>query len=207
MTSSDNLLLMDYLLGFANPEERHQLEQRLEREAALRTQMVDMQNIIVKFSPTASTVNPVLRARILSGLNPQTRFFGYAQRLSEQFDLSPERIRELLREVDRFPAEPWTESMIPGIFALHFNGGRQLPEAECGIVHMAPGTPFPVHTHKGDEWALVLQGESCDDKGVRFLPGDLCYQGPGDSHAFRSVGAVPLILAVFHHGFEIDGAT
>ena len=198
---------MDYLLGFATPEERQKLEHRLEKEMSLRTQMVDMQNIIVNFSPTANTVNPALKARILNGLKPQTRFFGYAQRLSELFDLTPDRIRELLRDIDQFPAKPWEESMIPGVFALHFDGGRQLPDAECGIVQMAPNTPFPSHTHKGDEWALILQGESCDDKGGRFLPGDLCHQGTGDHHAFRAVGTVPLIFAVFHHGFEIDTTT
>ncbi len=195
--------LMDYLLGLASAQEAAELEQRLAGDAGLQQRVAQLQAGIVKVTPASKSLSSSLRDRIMAGTDPANRFKGFAARLGELFDLPAQRVDNLLHDINRFPQAPWTTSNFRDVHALHFDGGANLSATECGLVHMPPDTPFPMHGHRGAEGTLVLQGESVDDAGVRLLPGDFCLKQAGEQHSFRSVGKEPLIFAVFHHGLDV----
>lgn len=204
MMSPSDTLLLDYLMGLATPEERELIAQRVEQDAALGERMDELKDLVVHYSPAVNSLSPELRARIVAGAQPQNRFVGYAKRLGELFDLPGERIRGLLRDIDQYPGEPWTRSTMPGVFALHFDGGPRLTDAECGIVLMTPGAVFPEHGHQGEEWALILQGTAAENSGDDLLPGDLGLKRTGERHSFQAAGDQPLIFAVLHHGLAME---
>ena len=197
-------VLIDYLLGSASVAESEALEQRLENDPELRQQIIDIQEVVVHHSPNVEPLNSNVRSRILTSVSPATRFFGYADRLAELFDLPTTRISELLQASTRFPEAPWEPSLVPDMLALHFDGGDQLRGVECGLVHLKPGTAFPNHDHEGDEVSFILQGELTDHLGDIYLPGDVVNYSQGQSHSFTATGDTPLVFAVYHNGIVID---
>ncbi|RKF18461.1 transcriptional activator ChrR [Alginatibacterium sediminis] len=77
--------------------------------------------------------------------------------------------------------EAWRR--IPG--KLH---RAKIPAAVNGqldLLHMDTQAQLPEHTHKGQEYTLVLHGEFSDDNGV-YSAGDLLVKGPNDSHQPRT---------------------
>ena len=198
-------MLIDYLLGSASPDECVKIEERLQHEPELQQQLIDMQEVVVHYSPNVEPLNSTIRSRILTSVSPETRFFGFADRLADVFDLPATRITELLRSASGFPADPWKPSIVPDMFALHFDGGEKLSGVECGLVHLKPGTMFPRHDHEGEESTFILQGEMTDDLGNVYLPGDTFSCQQGHSHSFTATGDTPLMFAVYHNGIAIEG--
>jgi quercetin dioxygenase-like cupin family protein len=147
-----------------------------------------------------------LRRRVFATLDPATRFAGFAARLAFFFDLPVERARELLALVAGADAAPWVGEPGSGIRLLHFAGGPRHAGADCGLVHIAPGTRFPFHRHVGDEWNYVVQGAMQEEgTGRRFAPGDLVCNDAGSEHAFVAVGDEPLVFGAVVRGLEFPG--
>jgi quercetin dioxygenase-like cupin family protein len=143
--------------------------------------------------------SPALRSRVLASIDPATPLAGFALRLATFFDLSSERAVELLG-VARGGAGDWEAAFVPGVRLHHLAGGPRVEGADCGLVELAPGTWFPAHLHRGDEWSFILAGSGEEEGGERWEPGDLVHRPPGTRHAFRSVGSSPLVFAVVLHG-------
>jgi putative transcriptional regulator len=69
-------------------------------------------------------------------------------------------------------------SVAPGISQLPLiarNGVR------ARLIRAKPGTGVSVHTHRGEEWTMVLTGSYHDETG-RYLPGDVQTTTPDVSH-------------------------
>jgi anti-sigma factor ChrR (cupin superfamily) len=146
-----------------------------------------------------------LRARLLqtvaAGAEPYAPFWS---RLGEMFDLSVEQMRQVLAELTQ--PERWQAAPIPGVQLMHFDGGPLLASADCGLVRLAPGTPFPEHTHLGLERVLLLAGGYTDASGKIFAAGDRHEMQRGSAHALRADAANGCLFAVLlESGIQIDG--
>jgi quercetin dioxygenase-like cupin family protein len=141
-----------------------------------------------------------LRSRVLASIDPATPLAGFAPRLAAFFDLSSERALELLGVARGGTGATWEPAFVPGVRLHHLAGGPRVEAADCGLVELAPGTWFPHHVHRGDEWSFILAGSAEEEGGERWEPGDLVHRPPGTRHAFRSVGPTPLVFAVVLHG-------
>jgi putative transcriptional regulator len=80
-------------------------------------------------------------------------------------------------------------------------GLAQLPLVARGgvrarLIRARPGAGVAVHTHRGEEWTLVLTG-SYHDAGGRYLPGDVQSTTPDVTHQpVADEGPVCINLAV-----------
>jgi putative transcriptional regulator len=79
-------------------------------------------------------------------------------------------------------------------------------DAIIGVVQLAPGAPFPEHTHLGEEKMFIVQGGLRDEDDVLHGPGALVVRAAGTSHAIAAEPGVPLIyLNIVHEGLELFG--
>ena len=153
--------------------------------------------------PSRESMQPSveLRERILAAIGSEGRLDGFVERTGAFFDLSAERARQLLEAAQAPPeGDGWSEIPVPGVRLYHFDGGPRVAEADCGLVHLAPGVAFPRHRHIGDERSLVLSGSAEESGGARWEPGDLVHRPAGSVHWFRAVGSEPYVFAVVLHG-------
>ncbi len=175
--SKDDTQLTDLLLGTPDQKTQEALDQ-------------------LGLAQEAITPSNNLRDLLLNAVDPATRFEGFVERLSELFDLSNTRIRELLAAIDEANNQAWKASVLPGTRLLRFDGGPKLATATCGLVKVKPGRIFPAHQHQDDEWVFVLQGQAQEDSGRVLQPGDLDLGAASTSHTFRTLGDEPFIFAV-----------
>lgn len=141
-----------------------------------------------------------LRRRVLASADPSTRFEGFVSRFARLFALAESDSRRILDLADEVEAQGWIASGLEGVRFHHFEGGPAVATADCGLVHLAPGTAFPRHRHEGDEWTFVLSGSAEEDSGEVWLPGDLIIRETGSVHGFHVLGNEPCSLAVILHG-------
>ena len=151
---------------------------------------------------TAPPVEPsaALRRRVLASVAETTRFDGFAERLARLFDLSDARLRPVLDAARAVEGDLWVDAPIPGVRLHHFRGGERVASADCGLVHLAPATQFPVHRHRGVEWTFVLAGSAREDGGEIWLPGDVVVRAAESVHGFCALGDEPYLFAVVLHG-------
>lgn len=141
-----------------------------------------------------------LRRRVLGSVDPATALAGFAPRLARFFDLPPARAAALLAAARAPGGAGWEAAFVAGVRLYHLAGGPRAGEADCGLVELAPGTSFPRHLHRGDEWSFILSGSAEEESGERWEAGDLVHRPAGSRHAFRVVGPSPLVFAVVLHG-------
>jgi quercetin dioxygenase-like cupin family protein len=151
--------------------------------------------------------SPALRRRVLAAARAATRFEGFVERFARLFDLHERRAREILASAGDVHGQGWVDAPLAGVRLYHFPGGERVSTADCGLVHLAPGTAFPAHRHRGSEWVFVLAGSAQEEGGGLWLPGDLVIRDAGSVHAYRAVGDDPFLFAVvLRDGIEIVGA-
>ena len=162
----------------------------------------DEEDVLPDFEPRQPSEG--LRARVLASIEPASRFEGFVARMARLFDLSEPRAREILAVAATVPGPGWVDTPLRGLQLHHFSGGPRVASADCGLVHLAPGTAFPTHRHRGREWNLVLAGSADESSGVVWLPGDLLVYETDTVHRFRAHEREPLLLAaVLENGLEI----
>lgn len=144
---------------------------------------------------------PALRERILAataGSDEATPFAGFSRRVARLFDLDAVQADKVLSDANGETA--WE---LRGPFSyFHFEPGPKLAEsAEAGIVRLEPGVCFPRHRHRGDEYAIVLQGILREDtSGREGLPGDILHMPEGTSHTVTNTSTGRCTFAVLLHG-------
>ncbi len=199
--------LVEYAMGTLAPESVAELERALRSSARLREELaaafaaLDRLDEVEPMQPSAA-----VRDRLFASIDAETPYAGLVPRLAALFDLGEARIRQLLSHVHALGDRPWASSGLAGIQLLHFAGGPRVASADCGLVHMAAGASFPAHRHRGDEWALVLDGELAEDDGRRYRTGDIAYKPAGSQHCVAVPGRAPAIFAVVNHdGLDFIG--
>jgi putative transcriptional regulator len=68
-----------------------------------------------------------------------------------------------------------------------------------GLVAADPGKPLPQHTHRGEEFALVLKGTLQDERGT-FERGDMVYADASVDHKPMAVGDKECVCLVLTRG-------
>jgi hypothetical protein len=145
-----------------------------------------------------------LKDRLLGTLAVTHRFDDLEARVAELADVSRERARALLLEVDE--RSVWEHGAFPGVDIFHFTGGPTVANAITGFLRVAPGVAFPEHEHVGDEKVLVMTGALEDSTGAVYHPGAVVEMPGGSHHAFRSLGpALLLLMTVVQGGVIIGG--
>lgn len=73
------------------------------------------------------------------------------------------------------------------------------------LYRIEPGSAVPHHSHRGNEYTLVVQGGFTDDAGS-YGPGDICRQTPTDFHQpVADQDGVCFALAVSEGGMKFTG--
>jgi len=78
-------------------------------------------------------------------------------------------------------------------------------QTECELLRIEPGCGAPRHTHRGNEFTLVVAGGFTDELGS-YGPGDVSVAGPEETHQpIADAGEVCLALAVRDGGLQFTG--
>ncbi len=194
----ENGQVIPYLLGLLSATEDAEFEAVLDTDPEVRNQLSEAESLLVDIESTEPEMSPdpALRARVLDTVSQRTPASGLLERLQKLFDLSKERADDLFTAIAQVPSSRWRAARTAGIHLLHLEGGPSVQAADCGLVHLQPGTVFPHHEHVGDEWALVLQGNIEEVGGRSFGPGDIAFSPAKSQHALRVVGHQAVVLAV-----------
>ncbi len=149
---------------------------------------------------------PRVRERLLEAVSRSPeRWAPFGGRLSKLFDLSLEKVTEVLASLDDPSA--WESGPIPGVSLLHFEGGPGVASADNGFVKLAPGTHFPEHRHVGTERILLVQGAYVATDGRTYRAGDEHPMEAGTTHSYVVTDDGPCIFAVtLSAGIEVGGA-
>jgi putative transcriptional regulator len=187
--------LADLVLGDVSDAERAELEAHLAdcaRCAAELAATADAFSTLALALP-AEAPPATLRDRILGAARPP-RLGDFVDRLAALFDVSLEKARQLLHQLDDDAA--WLPGPVPSSFVILTQGGPKLGGAFCGFVKMAAGLPWPKHTHHGREHMFVLQGGFKQHDGVEVHPGDVHIMEAGSAHSFDIFADEACIAAV-----------
>jgi putative transcriptional regulator len=183
-------LLPLYALGILEADESSAVERALATDPSLVEELRQYQLATEEMVETV-TPSPSVKARLLgsAGLG---RFERFSARMSQIFDVTVDRARELLGLVER--SASW-ENPVPGIGLVHFDGGPACAAADCGFIRIAPGCTFPWHTHRGEELSIVLAGTLRDHSGRLLKAGDELIQATGTAHDLVAEGDEEVIFA------------
>jgi anti-sigma factor ChrR (cupin superfamily) len=193
--------LIDAALGRLDRAAQAELDALCARDPAERAAF-DALVATLATLPTAlpsAPVHPESTLRLLEAVDSAARYAPFADRLATAFDLSRQRMLEVLSSIPDL--RRWTEGF-PGVSLFHFDGGPNAPYADVGLVRFAPNVVFPMHRHLGDELFFVLEGiyEDLTAGGVHG-PGAQVLLRTGTAHTFR-VGPSGVLVATGQSGFE-----
>lgn len=128
------------------------------------------------------------------------RYAPFFDQLSELWDLAEGDLRaELTRAKNE---DEWRWTALPGIRLFDVEGGPRTSNARVRLVRFAPGVRFPVHTHKGHEQVLILEGSYTESGGTVYRSGDLHVMTEGSQHGFVVDEHEPCIAAIVEEGRE-----
>jgi hypothetical protein len=202
MTQRERELLEEYVLGRLPPADERELLAALARSPELQRELAALREIAAAgLNVGEIEPRPQARATLLRALDGPERRFAFVPDLVKLFDLSVERVRELLRSID--DATRWEAGPMPGIFVMHFDGGPNALASDNGFVRLAAGLKFPMHRHLGNEVNYVIEGAVRDGDGTLYLPGEGIVKDVESSHEFSIPETADALIAVSQDGFEI----
>ncbi len=196
-------LLPLYALGVLDPDDVRAVERALAADPMLAAEAETFRDAATDLiTPIAPP--PDLQARLLASVGVG-RFERMSSRMAKVFDLTVDRVRELLGLAEQQSA--W-ENPMPGLRLIHFSGGPAYPVADCGFIRLAPGCTFPWHKHRGEEVSIILTGTLRDHEGRIFRPGDEWVQAEGTAHEITAQGDEECIfVARAINGIEVGPRT
>ncbi|HJZ87065.1 MAG TPA: cupin domain-containing protein [Polyangia bacterium] len=149
----------------------------------------------------AVTPAPAVRARLLERVRGRSRFAPFCERVAALFDLAVAEAEALLETLDE-PAG-WVRGPDGTSELSRVLGGPRLAQAEAGFVRLDPGARFPHHLHRGQEVALLLQGQLSDaDTGEIFGAGDWVLRPAGSAHSVVALSGGCLFAVVAWGGVD-----
>jgi quercetin dioxygenase-like cupin family protein len=202
MSGLDELLPL-YALGLLEGDEATQVERALASDPVLARELSELQDASHELSSLTAPITPPadLEKRLLASVGGG-RFERFAARFGQIFDISVDRVRELLGLCER--ESSWAEEA-PSVFLIHFGAGPAAATADCGIVRIAAGGTFPPHMHRGEELSIVLAGTLRDLDGTLYRAGDELVYAQGSSHLLTVEGDEDVIfVARAFNGIELQ---
>lgn len=200
-------LLAAHVLELLDVDEARLLDEALATSPELRDERAALEAVVAGLALAVAPVapSPAARARLLAAVDAEHRYAPLYARLTDLFDLSTARIRELLAMIPTPGA--WTSGPCDGVSLLHFEAGPRALAVDAGFVRLAPGVEFPTHRHLGRERALVLEGAYLEvETGQVVRAGEAAERLPGSTHTFRALPGADLVFAVVLEGpIEIGG--
>ncbi len=208
MTRDNDALLDELILGKLTDEERAQAEQGLAESATserdLKAAADTWGALALALDPVAP--DPAVFARLQRSIAQTSRFERFVAKLSELIEVTQEKARALLDDIDQ--ATSWEPGMSPFVQLYHLEGGTAMTNTIIGFVRLEAGATFPHHTHLGKELVMSVQGRWRDDDGTVYGPGDISIQEEGSSHEFSALPDLDLVyLAVIWGGVQIGDLT
>jgi hypothetical protein len=154
------------------------------------------------------TIDPVVppvgaRARLMAAIEGPARYLPFCAELSRHFELTEERMRELLACID--VAATWKRGSLPVEGYYNFRPGPALAPLHGGFVRLLGGAGFPMHRHRDRELTFVLSGRIYDDAGKEFDPGSVIEMPAGSVHSLSVTEDAPALLAVLNGSIEMLG--
>ena len=201
----DDVRLLEYVLGLLDKQACEEVDSALRQSIALQEELRAVEALLGELGemPPAATASPALGERLLTSLEPQTRFSAFATRIQQLLNLDAASVQALLKAIDRYPQTPWRVGNVAGAHLLPFEAGPRLASAECALIALAPGTVFPPHRHQGYEWGFILQGQvrRLTEQGkTRFAPGDIVHNPPSSVHTFEVLGKEIMVWVLVTYG-------
>jgi anti-sigma factor ChrR (cupin superfamily) len=186
-------LLPLYALGVLDSDEASAVERAVAADPSLAAELDSFRDTVHALVAAMPEVppSPDVKAQLLASAGGG-RFERFSQRVGKMFDVTAERAHELLALVER--AASWN-TPLPGVDLVHFDGGPACAAADCGFVRLAPGCTFPWHTHRREEYSIVLSGTLRDHDGKVLQAGDELFQPAGSAHELTVVGDEEVIFA------------
>ena len=202
MTEQAKDLLPDYVLGVLDDAQRAEVDAAVAASAELQAELAavteDLAGLADGLTPLVPA--PDVKLRLMDAVK-QDRFLPFADDLARFCDMAFEKMRDILRLVDK--DEAWEAGPMPGIRLIHFDPGPQCFAADTGLVEMPAGFAFPRHEHTGREVNYILQGGLIDEDGTHYGPGEYCEKAKGNPHGFKVADEGVLVMVVMHNGFDI----
>lgn len=202
MSSDLRELVALHALDLLDPDDLAVVEAAIAASPKLAAELRSLRQAAHQLSSLAEATKPppLVGARLLTTVGGG-RFERFAAQVATIFDLTLARAREVLGLIDR--PSSWVQAL-PNVGLIHFAGGPRCATADCGVVRVAAGSQFPLHTHRGDEMSVIVAGTVRISDGARHLPGDEVRGEAGTSHALTAEGDEDLILlARAFNGIEL----
>jgi quercetin dioxygenase-like cupin family protein len=159
--------------------------------------LVELNELLVPIPPSTEA-----RGRLLLAVSAAPlKYAPFFDRLSSFFDLSPDRVEQILADVN--DRARWEPAPLPGVLLMHFAGGPKVASADVGLVRIEPDYRFPNHRHKGEERLFVLEGGYTDSTGRKYEAGDVQVMQPNTTHDYTVLPGGLLAALVLYEGIEI----
>jgi hypothetical protein len=139
----------------------------------------------------------------MAAIEGHARYLPFCSELARHFELTEERMRELLACIDG--ATTWKRGASPLEGYYNFRPGPALSPLHGGFVRLLGGTGFPLHRHRDRELTFVLSGCIYDDAGRHYEPGSVIEMPEGSVHSLTVTEDAPAVLAVLSGSIEMLG--
>ena len=166
-------------------------------EISSRSQYIELVEVLTLLAVALVPATPRagVRERLIAAVSESpARFAPFFGRLSSLFDLSLDRVEQIMASIAA--PELWQPGPLPGLHAMHFEGGPRCASADVGLVRLDPGFSLPRHRHRSLETAMILEGGYREDTGRVYLPGDVHEMTEGSVHGYRVFDDRPCLIAL-----------
>jgi anti-sigma factor ChrR (cupin superfamily) len=185
MTPHDlDALLVDYVLGTLDKEERKRVDAQVARDPALAASLSDMQEalsaVALAQSPLATPSSG--RARLADALrSEETPKFLHTEQVARFFDLAEVDARAVLYKA-AIAASWWSPA--PGMYFMALAPGPRYAKSEARLLRFDGGATCPMHKHAGEELSIVFEGAIQLEDGRVLRAGEDLAMPDGTRHTF-----------------------
>lgn len=195
--------LWDLLNGHLDEQQAEQLQAQPQARHTIDELEHELTTLLLSASPKQAPASNS-REALISALDLSCRFERFVPQVAALLDLSEERARQYLIQIDE--PRSWEMIPLPGVKLFHIEPGPAIERSITGFVKLRPGAVFPAHKHEGQEQALILQGTLIDTHSGRHGRGELVVMDESSEHLIEASPEMELIyLTIIKTGIKIFG--